>query len=194
MRRWIGGLLVAGFALGAVGRPVRAQDHAAPLPTTIVLVRHAEKAAEPANDPPLTAEGETRARALWDVVRHAGVGAIITTQFARTKQTAEPTASALGIEPQVAEARGRAPEHARALVAKLRAEHSGKTVLVVGHSNTIPEIIAALGAPRPRDICDGEYDDFFVVQIQPDGKALLTRAKYGEHTPEGSGCSAPAAR
>src|SRR5690242_13430172 len=69
--------------------------------TTVILVRHAEKAAEPANDPPLTSEGEARARDLWLAVKEAGVTAVITTQFARTRATAQPTASALSITPEV---------------------------------------------------------------------------------------------
>jgi len=63
--------------------------------TTVVLVRHAEKAPAPADDPPLTAAGEARARDLWTAVHDAGVDAVITTQFVRTRATAQPTATAL---------------------------------------------------------------------------------------------------
>src|SRR4051812_43734713 len=69
--------------------------------TTVILVRHAEKGTQPANDPPLTAAGEARARALLEAVKDAGVTAIITTQFARTKGTAAQVATSLGITSEV---------------------------------------------------------------------------------------------
>lgn len=159
--------LAALIALGATA--VRAQ-------TTVIIVRHAEKAAQPASDPPLTEEGQARARALYDAVKDAGVGAIITTQFARTVQTAAPTASSLHITPRVVQASG--ADHVARVAAAVKAL-SGETVLVVGHSNTVPSIIAALGAKEPPAICDSEYDGFYVVRIAADGKATLIRSRYG---------------
>jgi broad specificity phosphatase PhoE len=153
--------------------------------TTVILVRHAEKAAEPANDPPLTEVGEARARALWNAVKDAGVDAIITTQFARTKATAAPTAMATGITPEVVQASAN-PNSANAAADAVR-KHAGHTVLVVGHSNTIPLIIAALGIKQPISICDASYDNLYVVTLR-DGKAGLVQAKFGERTPEDQGC------
>jgi broad specificity phosphatase PhoE len=144
--------------------------------TTVILVRHAEKAAQPAADPPLTAAGAARAEALVGVVKDAGVRAIISTQFARTRSTVAPTAKLLGLVPEIVDAR--AKDHPRAVAAAIRS-HRGQTVLVVGHSNTIPDIVAALGAPRPRDICDGEYDGIYVVTLPPTGPAGVTHARYG---------------
>jgi len=153
--------------------------------TTVILVRHAEKAAAPAADPPLTRAGETRARALLDAVRDAGVGAIITTQFERTRATAAPTASALGIAPEVVTASGRT--HAQDVAAAIR-KHAGQTVLVVGHSNTIPEIIGALGATVP-PMCDAEYDNLYVVVLATTGPTKLIRTKFGERTSVGAACA-----
>src|SRR5438105_14696907 len=62
--------------------------------TTVLIVRHAEKAAEPADDPPLTAAGDARARELWVAIKDAGVTAVITTQLLRTRATAQPTVDA----------------------------------------------------------------------------------------------------
>jgi broad specificity phosphatase PhoE len=118
-----------------------------------------------------------RARALLAAVRADGVEAIITTQFLRTKSTAAPTASALGIVPEVVAAGG--PTHVQDVAAAIR-RHAGQTVLVVGHSNTVPAIVAALGAPPPPPICDDEYDDIYVVTVPASGAAKLLRAKYGE--------------
>jgi hypothetical protein len=61
--------------------------------------------------------------------------------------------------------------------------HAGQTVLVVGHSNTLPAIIAALGAKEPPAICDPEYDGFYIVTISADGKAALMRSRYGAPSP-----------
>ena len=157
--------------------------------TTIILVRHAEKGDAPANDPGLTEAGTARARALMAIAHDAGVTAVITTQFARTRETARPTAEALGITPEVARAGGSAAQHAQD-VARMAQAHAGGVVLVVGHSNTIPAIVAALGAPQPPPICDSEYDDLYVVTIPASGSARVIRARYGEPSPVEAGCGA----
>jgi broad specificity phosphatase PhoE len=154
--------------------------------STVILVRHAEKAALPADDPPLAPAGEARARALLDAVRDAGVTAIVTTQLARTRATAQPTASALGIAPHVVPAGG--ASHVQNVVAAIRM-HPGQTVLVVGHSNTVPAIIAALGAPQPPAICDSQYDNLYIVTVRPDGTSGVTRASYGSRSPSDSSCA-----
>jgi broad specificity phosphatase PhoE len=156
-------------------------------PITVILVRHAEKAATPADDPPLTADGEARARDLLDVVRDARVGAIITTQFARTRGTARPAATALGITPEVVTAGG--ATHAQDVAAAIR-KHAGQTVLVVGHSNTIPAIIESLGAKRPAAICDPEYDNLYVVTIDARGQAGVVHSRFGMRTPVDTSCAA----
>jgi broad specificity phosphatase PhoE len=154
---------------------------------TVYVVRHAEKAAAPAGDPPLSPAGQARAKALVDSATHAGVRAIITTQFLRTKETAAPTALALGITPEVVPATS--PRSIDDVVAAVR-KHVGQTVLVVGHSNTVPEIIAKLGAEEPPAICDSEYDDLYVVKIGTDGKATVAHGHYGARTPVGANCAA----
>ena len=80
-------------------------------PTTVILVRHAEKMAEPAADPPLTSAGIARGDALWELVKDAGVSAVVTTQFLRTRQTGAAAASKLAITPTIVDAR--APQHAK---------------------------------------------------------------------------------
>jgi len=164
--------------------PLAAQQRAA---TTVILVRHAEKAATPADDPGLTEAGQARARALAAIARDAGVTAIITTQFARTRETARPAAEALGVTPEVAKAGG--AQHAQEVAGFIRA-HAGGVVLVVGHSNTIPAIIAALGAPQPPAICDSEYDNIYLVTIPASGQARVIRARYGEPSPITAECGA----
>ena len=156
--------------------------------TTVIVVRHAEKAAQPANDPPLTAEGEARAIALWQARKDANVTAVITTQLARTRMTAAPTVANRGITPDVVNT-GNATHIADVAAAVKR--HMGQTVLVVGHSNTVPAIVAALGATEPAAICDPEYDNLYVVTIDPLGKAGVVRGHFGVPTPVAAGCGAP---
>ena len=170
-------LLAAAFAAQA----------AAQTPTLVFLVRHAEKAAAPADDPPLTAVGEARARALAGALAHAGIGAIISTPYARTRGTAAPIAAQLGLTVETVPVAGGVAAHATAVAETVR-RHAGKAVLVVGHSNTIPAIAAALGAPRLPDLCDEEYDQIYVVQLMPGGEARFARARYGAPVLQ-SGCA-----
>jgi broad specificity phosphatase PhoE len=154
--------------------------------TTVILVRHAEKAAEPASDPGLSPAGEQRSRDLVQLARDAGVTAIITTQFARTRATAQPLATALGVKPDIVDARG--TTHPQDVANAIRM-HAGASVLVVGHSNTIPAIIAALGAPQPPPICDAEYDNVYIVTLPASGTPRVIRARYGAPTPVSDGCA-----
>ena len=175
-------VLVCANAL-AVAAPLRAQQ-----PTTVILVRHAEKADAPASDPGLTKAGVARARALMAIARDAGVTAVITTQFARTRETARPAAEALGITPEVARPSGSAAQHAQD-VARMVQAHAGGVVLVVGHSNTIPAIVAALGAPQPPPICDSEYDGLYVVVVAASGPAHLIHGRYGKPSSVDATCA-----
>jgi broad specificity phosphatase PhoE len=152
-------------------------------PPLVVLVRHAEKAMEPAGDPPLTDAGVARAQALAATLGNAGITAIITTQLLRTRATAEPVASARGLTPEVVPVSGGAmAAHVEAVVAAVRA-HAGGVVLVVGHSNSIPAIIEALGGPRLPDICESQYGNLFVL-LPVDGDARLIQLRYGTADPE----------
>jgi phosphohistidine phosphatase SixA len=121
--------------------------------TTVLVVRHAEKEWED-GDPPLSEVGRERAYALLRVVEESGVSVLFGTQYMRTSQTLEPIAERLDLEILVHEARD-----SRGLARRILTEHAGRVVLVSGHSNTVPEIVAALGAPEPDPIDDAEYDD-----------------------------------
>ena len=153
------------------------------LPALVLLVRHAEKAAEPADDPPLTAAGAARAQALAAALQDAGVTAIITTQLRRTRETAQPLATVRGLTPEVVPVRrGEGEAHAAAVAAAVR-RHAGGVVLVAGHSNTVPAIIAALGGPRLPDICESVYANLFVL-VPGAGEVRLVRSRYGAADPE----------
>ena len=130
---------------------------AAPAQPIIFLVRHAEKAADgDAKDPDLSDVGRARAAALAQLLKNADIRAVYATEFKRTQQTATPTAEAAGLK--VKQISG---DKISTLVAKLHAQHGN--ALVVGHSNTLPQIIKALGLPEAGAIADADYDNLFVV-------------------------------
>jgi broad specificity phosphatase PhoE len=146
--------------------------------TTVILVRHAEKAATPAGDPALSPAGQSRAKTLAHVAGSTSAAAIFVTQFLRTKQTAKPLASVLGLTPV---------EHPAAdtpgLVHAIRSSGSGKTVVVCGHSNTVPQVITALTGIAMPDIPDSQFDNLYVVSLPSTGPGTLTHLKYGTRTP-----------
>jgi len=152
-------------------------------PRLVILVRHAEKAAEPPRDPPLTPAGEERARALALALKDAGVTTIVTSDALRTRATAEPLARAGHLTPVIVPVGGGSlADHVAAVASEVR-RHAGAVVLVVGHSDTIPSIIAALGGPRLPDIPHAEFAHLFVLTPETDGTALLVQTLYGAPDP-----------
>ena len=149
-------------------------------PSTVILVRHGEKATEPPGDPRLSATGQQRARDLARALADAKVGMIVTTQFERTKATARPLADSLH-QTMTVVATGSMKEHIEATAAKVKSAPKGSTVLVVGHSNTVPLIIAALGGPKMPDLCDPEYSNLFVLEMG--GSTKLIRWHFGAADP-----------
>ena len=89
-----------GLAIAIVVSSVGVAAARAARATTVILVRHAEKAAEPADDPPLTPRVKRVRTICWNAVKDAGVSAVITTQFARTRATAQPTSTAAHFRPR----------------------------------------------------------------------------------------------
>ena len=172
MRIWRSAL----FLMLVVAAPVMAQS-----PTTVILVRHAEKGGDPADrDPELNEAGRERARTLAHVLGEANVSAIYSTPFLRTRHTAQPLAELLGIEITVTPVSQTMTED---LVATLRNDHAGQVILVVGHSNTVPPIVNALGGGPFENLADDEYDDLFVVTLAADGSTTVVRLRYGKPTP-----------
>ena len=159
-------------------------------PSAIIIVRHAEKAATPANDPGLTPVGVQRAADLAAALSDARVNAIVTTQLERAKATARPLADAAKITPTIVPTASDLTAHVNAVVAAVAAGKPGDVVLVVGHSNTIPAIIAALGGPRMPELCDAQYGGLFVLHLRPNGPPSFLRGKYGAaDPPDADGCT-----
>ena len=149
--------------------------------TTMIFVRHAEKALMPIDDPGLSAEGKVRAaelaRQLVDADVVAGIDAIYSTDTRRTIETAQPVADALGLAISVYENQ----EDDEPVVDAMVNAHKGKIILVVGHSITLPTMIAALGASKKvPPIAEFEYDNIYVISIPWFGKTKTIRLRYGE--------------
>jgi 2,3-bisphosphoglycerate-dependent phosphoglycerate mutase len=142
--------------------------------TTVLLVRHAEKSATPPDNPVLSDAGQARAQALARVLEGAGVRALYATEFARTQQTVQPLATQLGLTVTQINA-----SDADGLVNHILTNHRGETVLVAGHSNTLPAIIEKLKAGQIPAIADTEYDKLFVVTVYRFGKAKVLQLRYG---------------
>lgn len=151
--------------------------------TTVILVRHGEKNTEPGNpDPDLSPAGQARAQELARVLGATTVDAIYATNFKRTQQTVKPTADKLGKTPTIIDAKATSD-----LVNRIVTENRGQTVLVAGHSNTVPTIINVLGGGSSPDIPDSEYDNLFIVTIYKFGKAKVVKLKFGSSVPAATG-------
>ncbi len=147
--------------------------------TTIVLIRHAEKQVGAISDAPLAPEGEIRAarlaRMFGDAAEFGRVQKIYVTDTRRTQQTAAGVAQRLGLEPDVVAARTSASDLAK----RVLEENHGGRALVVGHSNTVPDIVAALsGRDDVPPIGDEEFDTLYVVTVPTIGRASVLRLKY----------------
>jgi broad specificity phosphatase PhoE len=145
-----------------------------PHPTVVLLVRHGEK--EQGEDPALSQAGRARAQALVHAASSAGVSAIYATPYRRTQQTAQPLAQQLGLPVTVRDA---GAEQARAFVRELLRTHAGQTVLVVGHSNTLPALAEALTGEPLEAVADDEYDLLLVVTLPAAGPAQRVTLRYG---------------
>ncbi len=163
-------LLFSPFDIEAFGRAAGQEGL-----TTVYLVRHAEKDTVPEGNPRLNEEGEERAQQLLHVLEEAGVTAIYATQFRRTQDTVRPLADLLGLEVEIIHA-----DESDRLVDTIRQDHRAGVVVVCGHSNTVPEIIVALGAGPVAPIEEAnEYDNLYVVRLAEGGEAGVTTLKFG---------------
>ena len=182
-------LLLLAFLLTSA-HAAAAQERA----TVVILARHAEKVTVDPNDrdPALTEAGQARARALAEALEGAGVDAVITTQYQRTRNTAKPLADALGITPTVIAS---GPTLLAQIAETIRTRHAGQTVLVVGHSNSIPGTIEALGGPKLPEICESQYANLFVMVLREGEAPTLVRSRYGAADPaQGPECAGMMAR
>lgn len=150
---------------------------AAEVPTTVVVVRHAEKQSDQGRDPHLTEAGQARARRLDSILAAAPLGGLYTSEFHRTRETLVPLSNRTGIQIQTVPAR----ETIETLTAeRLLVDHPGQVVVISSHSNLAPAIVEALTGQSVPEIDESTYDDLFIVTIQPDATAHYLHLKYGQ--------------
>jgi broad specificity phosphatase PhoE len=175
MRHWL--LAIALALAGGLAGPASAG--VGPPDKIVVVVRHAEKAADDPRDPTLSAEGQARAERLAVALRGLKLGAVYTTQYPRTRLTAAPAAKACGVEVTVREANAaNNATYARDLANEIRQGPPGQAVLVVGHSNTVPELVQVLTGATPEPMADTEFDRIYVVSLPADGPARVVVLRY----------------
>ena len=167
MTRLIATLALAGLFLA---QPV--------LAGTVFLVRHAEKAKKPADNPGLTWEGKTRAKALAEILESVTLDALFSSDYTRTKSTLAPLAEAKGLEITIYDA-----GDSEALVRRILEQHYEDTVVIAGHSNTVPALVQALGG-EAQPLSDQDYDNLFVVTLHPNGSVSTLNLHYGNKDKE----------
>ena len=147
--------------------------------TTVILVRHApQMLGINGVDPPLSAEGEARAaslaRLLGDTHLKSRVAAIYVSEKLRSRATAAPLAQMLGITPVVVD-----EDDARGLARRVLRDHPGETILIVGHANTLPAIVADLsGMADIPPVEPSDYATVYVVTVPRVGRAGVVRLRY----------------
>jgi phosphohistidine phosphatase SixA len=141
---------------------------------TVLFVRHADiDLPATSHDPVLNAEGVRRAEELARVVGAAQVASVFTSGLRRTKLTAAPLAARFGLRPSEVPT----PEE---FARQVRVGELGAVIIVVGHSNTIPGMIAALGVVTPPIIGEREFDNLFIGTAAGNGEVSLLALKYGK--------------
>ena len=153
---------------------------------TVFLVRHAEKSGSGKN-PELSAAGKARAEVLYEMLSQRKLDLVIVSDTKRAEETADHTARQHGVTPMVVSTGGTVDTHVKHVVEAVREVRAGGGVLIVGHSNTIPLIIEALGGPEFPAMCENEYATYFVLELS--GNRMppkLTRSTYGAPDPPGA--------
>ena len=148
---------------------------------TVVIVRHAEKA-DASADPLLSEAGQARARALAVELADAHPSVILTSPLQRTRLTAAPTADYHSTTPEAVSLDGGIEAHLAAIVARVEATPDDATILIVGHSNTVPLIARALGYAEAADMPECEYDRMTTLHLMGEGQAHGVVSRYGEPT------------
>lgn len=172
-------LSVAGLSVGCQAQkaeqssPRQTSSQSAAVSAEVFLVRHAEKTADK-DDPALTLAGQARAVLLANMLTDAGITHIHSSDYTRTRDTAAPLAAKLGLTVQIYD-----PRDLPAMAAQLK--NSGGRHLVVGHSNTTPQLTELLGGDGGKPIVEAnEYDRLYYVTQDKSGEVTSILLRFGE--------------
>lgn len=143
-------------------------------PTTLIFVRHAERAEDGTRNPPISEEGKQRAVNLVSALSEFEVKAIYSTPYQRTRMTATPIADSLGLEIQEY-----GFDDVNGFLSGLIEEHAGYTVLIVGHSNTTPSLTnLVLGEEKFEQLEETDFGDIFIVRTSEFGTGKVSLAEF----------------
>ncbi|HEX9206692.1 MAG TPA: histidine phosphatase family protein [Steroidobacteraceae bacterium] len=149
--------------------------------TVVILVRHAEAGESASGDPDLSPAGEKRVAALGalisDVLADRKVDYLYAADTRRAQQTAAPVANEFKLPINVL-----ASSDWSGLAARIRNEHRGKTVMVVGYATTLPGVINQLSGTELA-MGEGEFDAIYVVVMPSPGETRVLRLRYGDRSP-----------
>ena len=134
--------------------------------TMVIVVRHAEKSTDDSKDPNLSEQGNIRAVKLAAVLKDASLKAVYTTQYKRTQQTGQPSATLAGLQLEVRPTtKENAETYTSGLLKEIQKKHRDKTVLIVGHSNTVSDIVKHITGSAVEAIADNEFDRIYVIML-----------------------------
>lgn len=142
--------------------------------TTFILVRHSEKADDGTRNPPLNEDGKVRSANLAEMLSNQEIDALYSTPFKRTQETLQPLADMKDLEVMSYD-----PYAKGEWLATLIEKHAGETVVVSGHSNTIPILAnALLGSDTLSQFDESDYTNFIIIVASEVGDGKLVRLKF----------------
>lgn len=137
-------------------------------PATVFVVRHMEKL--DGDDPALSPAGQARAERLAEMLASARIDAIYASQYRRTGDTAAPLAERLSLPVHRYDA-----ARTERFIDNIRSRHRSDTIVIIGHSNTVPALVAALSGRDVGELSEDRYGDVFIVTVPRWGRAAVTR-------------------
>jgi phosphohistidine phosphatase SixA len=145
--------------------------------TVVILVRHAEPLSAASGDPDLSKAGEARVRGLGEYIARVLAGDKVDYLYAadtrRAQQTAAPIANEFKLPVNLL-----ADSDWAGFASRIKREHRGKVVAVVGYANTIPAVLGELSASSVA-LAENDYDSIFLVVLPSPGPTRIFRLQYG---------------
>ena len=141
--------------------------------TTVILIRHVEKAKDGSRNPDLTEEGKNRANRFKNLFQNAGITEIYSTNYTRTKETVSPIADELALTVKMYD-----PSD-KNFINTILTNHKNKTILVCGHSNTIPLLVNQLiDREKYSDLNENEYGKIYIVNLSSTTNSKVVELSY----------------